>query len=633
MVACPVWWSNQLKTKLILAAVLSTACAGCSDDETNQAPTVNAGASITADEDEIVSLDATVSDPDDAPVITWSQIAGPTIALSSTAIEDPNFRTPRIQGDAMIVLRITANDGVNAPVSDDIAISVRDVFSGPPGPSPQGIPSDGRDRRDRARNQRRPDRPIIAGREARTYDGSNNNVANASWGATFEHLQRLGAADYADGISSLAGALRPSPREISNIIVNQDDGASLPNAVNGSDFVWQWGQFLDHDLDLTDGAEESANIPVPTGDSFFDPDGAGAATIPLSRALFDPATGTDASNPREQENEITSWIDGSMIYGSDDDRATALRVSADSPFLATSAGNLLPFNVNNLTNANGFVTDTTTLFLAGDVRVNEQVGLAVMHTLFVREHNRIAQELADANPTKNAEDIFQEARRMVIGKIQYITYNEWLPVLLGPGAIPGYSGYDDSLNPTIFNEFSVAAFRLGHSMLNEQLLRLDAAGNEIPDGNLDLAEAFFTAPTILQDEDDLDPVLRGLAAQRHQKIDVKIVSDVRNFLFGQPGDGGLDLASLNIQRGRDHGVPSYNAMREAMGLARRTAFDQITSDADLAAALSSTYGSIDEIDLWVGGLAEEPVAGSQLGPLFQAILVKQFTELRDGDRF
>ena len=69
----------------------------------------------------------------------------------------------------------------------------------------------------------------------------------------------------------------------------------------------------------------------------------------------------------------------------------------------------------------------------------------------------------------------------------------------------------------------------------------------------------------MTDEGGIAPVLRGLAAQVQQSVDTQIVPDVRNFLFGPPGAGGLDLASLNIQRGRDHGLSDYNSMREASG--------------------------------------------------------------------
>lgn len=618
-------------TMSTLALIIGlAACSGSGSDPINTPPSANAGADQTVLEGDMVQLSGAVIDIEGDAQISWSQTDGPPVTLSSTTIVDPTFVAPNVNDRRSVRLTLTASDGVNPPSSSSVVITVDDTPRN--ARSPQGIPNDGDDRRERNRNDRDGNRPDETGREVRRLDGTNNNLTHTDWGAAFEHLQRLGSADYADGISAMAGADRPSARIVSNAVADQPDTTSLPNTFTGTDFVWQWGQFIDHDIDLTDGANESEDILIPSGDPDFDPNGTGSVVIPFNRALFDPDSGTDASNPRQQENEITSWIDGSMVYGSDETRNTALRETG-TPFLKTSSGNLLPFNSDSLSNANGFVTDPTTLFLAGDVRVNEQVGLAVMHTLFVREHNRLAQRFLDDDPNGDVDALYERARRLVIAKIQKITYDEWLPVLLGAGAIAPYSGYDDSINPTIFNEFSVAAFRLGHSMLNRQLLRLDASGAEIGDGHLDLASAFFAAPTVLSDEAALDPILRGLATQAHQKIDTKIVDAVRNFLFGQPGAGGLDLGSLNIQRGRDHGVPSYNDMRAAMGLSRITGFSQISSDSDLADALFDTYGSVDDIDLWVGGLAEDPTGTSQLGELFQAILVKQFTDLRDGDRF
>lgn len=616
----------------ILALCLASCSGGGGNDAViNAAPVVNAGPAQSVTEGDMVQLTATASDPNgDAVSAAWSQVSGPMITLSSTSDLSTSFQAPNVNEPKTVVLSLTVTDAGGMSTSSSVNISIEDT--GRRGPSPQGIDDDTKDRRSRARGRRNNNRRMVDSREVRTYDGTNNNIDNPTWGATFEHLQRFGLVDYADGISDLAGATRPSARAVSNGVADQPEGTSLPNSVNGSDFVWQWGQFIDHDLDLTDGAEESADILVPAGDPFFDPTGTGTEVIPFNRALFDSATGTDAANPREQENEITSWIDGSMVYGSDDDRNAALRETGTA-FLKTSDGNLLPFNTDSLTNANGFVTDPTTLFLAGDIRANEQLGLTVMHTLFVREHNRIAQSLLDDKPDADPDVVYEQARRLVIAKIQVITYNEWLPALIGANAIAPYSGYDASVNPTIFNEFSVAAFRLGHSMLNEQIIRLDASGGVIAGGNLDLKSAFFAGPSVLTSETDLDPILRGFASQLHQEIDAKVIDDIRNFLFGQPGSGGFDLASLNIQRGRDHGVPGYNDMREAMGLVRVTQFGQITSDAELADALFDTYGDVNEIDLWVGGLSEDAVAGSQLGELFQEILIQQFTALRDGDRF
>jgi hypothetical protein len=505
--------------------------------------------------------------------------------------------------------------------------------------SPQGIPDDADTRRDnqrRNREQNRGNRFAVDNREVRSYDGSDNNRREDDWGSAFSQLQRLADANYSDDVSSMIFTDRAGARQISNTIVNQEPGENLPNAFGTSDFTWQWGQFIDHDLDLTDGsADEPQPIPVPSGDRYFDPAGTGTAVIPFNRAIYDPDTGYDAGNARQQENEITSWIDASMVYGSSAERAAALRVGPDSPLLATSSGNLLPFNTASLTNANGPVPDPTTLFLAGDIRANEQIGLASMHTLFVREHNRMAQLLRERDPDASAESIFQATRRLVSAQIQIITYNEFLPALIGPNAIPPYTGYDDDINPTIYNEFSAAAFRLGHSMVSDQLLRLDANGNAVDGGPLSLARAFFTAPSLLTADDDIDPILRGLASQTHQTIDTKVIHSLRNLLFGVPGSGGLDLTALNIQRGRDHGLPSYNDMRVAMGLPAVTAFSQIGDDPELQQSLQDAYGDLSKVDLWIGGLAETPLRerGSQLGELFQAILVKQFTDIRDGDRF
>ncbi|MDB5350210.1 MAG: peroxidase [Planctomycetota bacterium] len=116
-------------------------------------------------------------------------------------------------------------------------------------------------------------------------------------------------------------------------------------------------------------------------------------------------------------------------------------------------------------------------------------------------------------------------------------------------------------------------------------------------------------------------------------MDTLVVDSVRNFLFGPPGAGGLDLASLNIQRGRDHGLADYNTIRAAYNLPRVTSFAQITSNTDVQAKLQSLYGSVDKIDAWVGALAEDHVAGGSTGPLIRAVLSDQFARLRDGDRF
>ena len=466
-----------------------------------------------------------------------------------------------------------------------------------------------------------------ASAQNRTIDGTGNNLTHTVWGSTDQHLDRVSPVGYADGMSMPAGASRPSARAVSNGIAAQT--GSMLNDRMLSDWVWQWGQFLDHDLDLTDAASptESFPIPVPMGDPFFDPFNTGTQTIALSRSAYDPATGT--SSPRQQMNQITSWIDASNVYGSDTTRASALR-SFSGGRLATSTGDLLPFNTGGLPNAGG---PSPSLFLAGDVRANEQSGLTAIHTLFVREHNRLADQIATANPGMSDEDIYQQARKIVGAQMQVITYNEFLPALMGSAAPSSLSlGYDDSINPNIMNEFSTACYRVGHTMLSPNLLRLDNAGNVISHGNLALRDAFFN-PNRIINEGGIDPLLKGLASQAMQEIDNKVVDDVRNFLFGPPGSGGFDLASLNIQRGRDHGLSDYNTTRTMMGLTAVSTFAEISSDPAVQAALQSLYGSVNDIDLWVGALAEDHLPGSSVGELIAAVLHEQFTRLRDGDRF
>ena len=99
------------------------------------------------------------------------------------------------------------------------------------------------------------------------------------------------------------------------------------------------------------------------------------------------------------------------------------------------------------------------------------------------------------------------------------------------------------------------------------------------------------------------------------------------------GAGGLDLASLNIQRGRDHGLDRYNAIRTAMGLGPKASMSDVSSDSTVAQALLATYSHVEDIDVWVGGLAEDLMPGAMVGELYYAIIVKQFIALRDGDRF
>ena len=465
--------------------------------------------------------------------------------------------------------------------------------------------------------------------ETRTFNGTGNTVLDR--GATNRPLLRIATpSDYPgdmSGTTIIDPPARPNARQISNRIANQ--AGLVPNQRSLTDYIWQWGQFLDHDIDLTgtDPSNGTADIPIPVTNP---PDPFGNNPIPFTRSNFDPNTGTPG-NPRQQINEITAFIDASNVYGSDPNRARALRTdNGQGAKLATSAGDLLPFNLQGLPNAGG---NDPNLFLAGDIRANEQVGLTAMHTLFVREHNRLVDKTRNLFPALSDEELYQTARKVVGAQMQIITYREFLPALLGPHGqlLDSYSGYNAAVDPTIANEVSTAAYRFGHSLLSASLPLVNNDGS--PAGDIMLKNAFFRPDILVSDPKKMDQLLMGLSTEPAQEVDTRLVDAVRNFLFGDPNHGGMDLAALNIQRGRDHGLADYNSVRLAYGLSPAHNFDDITSDPNLAQALSDVYNDINNVDVWVAGLAEDHLPGASVGELFSASIVDQFQRLRDGDRF
>ena len=488
----------------------------------------------------------------------------------------------------------------------------------------------------------------------RTVDGTGNNLVDDTRGSAGTTLLRTTPNAYADGSSEPRGgstSVLPGARAISNAVAAQS--GPVVNRRGASDWLWQWGQFLDHDLGLTETSHnnDAFAIPVPMGDALFDPMMSGTQQIPLQRSLYE----IDSAGVRQQTNEITAYIDASQVYGSDPARAAALRGSGGT-LRMTLGGNgevLLGQNSGGYANAEMGPTPASEYFLAGDVRANEQIGLTAAHTLFAREHNRLVDELnariaagdttlaaerdtaiSDANNgIANHDDfIFEAARKIVGAQVQKITYTEFLPVLLGVDLTQAYTGYDETIDAGISTEFSTAAFRVGHTMLSSELLRVDDSGPVTGITSVALRDAFFNPGEVFAN--GVDSLLLGLASKRAQGIDPLLVDDVRNFLFGPPGSGGFDLAALNLQRGRDHGIGSLNAVRDVLGLSPYASFlDMTGGDALLAGAFASVYDVVDDVDLWIGGLAEQAAGRSMLGETFTQVLLDQFTRSMTGDRF
>ena len=469
-----------------------------------------------------------------------------------------------------------------------------------------------------------PGAPAIFPLEFRTIDGTNNNLNAPTLGSANTPFLRTTTNAYGDGFNTPAGAGHKGTRDISNL-VDALTGSVLI-ALPESSFWWAWGQFIDHDMTLTPIAvpTETFNIPVPACDPVFDPNCTGTATLSFSRSAFI----NDENGVRQQLNANTHWLDASMVYGSDDIRAQDLRTLDGTGHLTVGNNNLLPFNTFGLPNE---PATFSTFFVAGDIRANENPPLTALQTLFMREHNFWADHFHSQDPTLDDDALYDRARAMVCAEIQKITYTDFLPFLIGKDALTPYTGYNPSVDPSIANVFATAAWRFGHSLLSTTIQLFDANNQLI--GNTRLSSTFF-APTQLSNN-GIEPYLRGLARQKSQEIDGLITDGVRN--FKPPRGGGFDLAALNVQRGRDHGLPRFNQVRIDYGLPAYTSFSQLTTDTnetpDMATRLASAYDTVDDVDAYLGLLVETHQANALVGPTLIAILKDQFQRLRDGDRF
>lgn len=458
-------------------------------------------------------------------------------------------------------------------------------------------------------------------------DGRGNNLLFPDFGAAGTEQRDRVQLEYSDGFSTPAGQDRPNARVISNALGQQNQ--SMPEPRGLTNLIWAWGQFLDHDLTLTPESETAprVNIPVPEGD----PNLALGNRITIGDSAFAEGTGTGPNNPRRLENDITAWLDGSNVYGSDFERNNSLR-RLQGGLLLTSEGDLLPFDPNTGLDNDTNGRDGRPFFIAGDIRANENVVLSSIQTLFVREHNRLAEALAVEHPDWSDEQLYQRARQINIAQMQNVTFNEYLPTLLGESLSP-YAGYNVTIDPGIERVFSSAAFRLGHTQLSSEILRLEADGSNSPGGELTLGQAFFADVSLLQNG-GMEDILRGVASSLSQRVDNELIDDVRNLLFGTgPNAPARDLAAINIERGRLNGLADYNEVRAAYGLDRVSSFAEITSDLQKQQTLADLYGSVDNIDVFVGLLAEDLRPGGSVGETTAVILQEQFSRLRDGDRF
>ncbi|XP_026330448.1 chorion peroxidase [Hyposmocoma kahamanoa] len=524
-------------------------------------------------------------------------------------------------------------------VSDDeLALDLTDHTEGPFCPPPPRCPSP----QSRYRN----------------IGGECNNPAFSTWGAVNTGFERLLPPDYSDGIwaikASTSGLPLPSPRWISNSLILEGNFPSISHSL----MFMQFGQFIAHDISagvvFTIGNGSAISCCSNEGEGFLPPELQHWACAPISadpkdafygqfghkclnfvRTQIAPASDCSVGYAK-QMNGATHFPDLSHLYGSTEEKSKALRAPGGLLKAFNDYGRELP----PLTSREEClaVKEGAACFDSGDNHGNQIISLTVLHTLWTREHNRIARALARINPNWNEETVFWEARRIVQAEFQHIIYNEWLPLLLGPRLIQlftlapslGYStAYDPHVNPSLTAEFSTAAMRFGHSLVDGKITVPNAKTGDVYE-TISIPEVMFQ-PSRLRLRHFLDRILTGLAWQPMQSVDPFVTEGLTRYLFHGGNPFGIDLASINIQRSRDWGVRSYNEYRRLSGVQPYLDFEQFSPNT--AQRLANVYSTPEDIDLWVGGLLEEPIEGGVVGITFAQIIADQFSRLKRGDRY
>ncbi|XP_050308302.1 peroxidase [Anthonomus grandis grandis] len=501
----------------------------------------------------------------------------------------------------------------------------------------------------------------------RRYDGLCTNLDHPTWGATNTPFTRLMGPLFADGMSepriSISGRQLPPSRVVSRTM--HPDSGFHDHA--GTVMIIAWGQFMDHDYTLTatpldpfnrNDPEDCCNLPphlkhpycneilIPEDDYFYNIFNVKCLNFVRSFPAARPGCRLGSKVPY---NTLTGVLDGNTVYGVTEQFARKLRegqgglLRMNPAFADYGLKDLLPLKLDIPDEGCTRPNSTMFCFEGGEIRVNEQLVLTVMHTLMAREHNRIARELAAVNPHWDDETLYQEARRINIAIIQHITYNEFLPILLGKDMMEkfgllvqkqGYwDGYDSKVNPNVIDAFAAAAYRFGHSLLPTAVERWSKAHKFIASKRL---SDLIRRPYDLYRPGVLDEYIMGLMNQVAQAMDDAITQEVTNNLFKKVGAKfGMDLVSFNMQRGREFGLPGYMEFRKFCGLPVSETFEEMFGS--MANETISKYASIFEhpsdIDLWSGGVCEKPLPGSMLGPTFACIIATQFSYSRRGDRF
>lgn len=419
---------------------------------------------------------------------------------------------------------------------------------------------------------------------------------------------------YFENLSSdfAIGTARKSAREISNLVGRQD--RTIVSEIGLNVLARALVAFIDHDTYLLrSNTSEPFDIPLSANDSF-----APLETIPFFRSEKSGRLGV-----LRPANQVTAAFDLSSLYGTNKTRATYLRTFRGGTLLQSS-GALLPFNFPGFPNR---PFPAPAFFLSGDERVNEHPVQASVYTLFLREHNRLADELAVRFTHWSDYKLFNFARLINVAQWQAILTKELVPAIIGENLKP-YDGYREDENPELSIEFSAVALPSFHSAVAATLRKISNTGDvqDVPFLNV----SYMPPTDILQS--GIEPWLKGAMSQYAERIDLLHDNVIRNARLPGLVPIIVDLISFLLQRGRDIGLFRYNVLRERFGLSRANTFYDISNDSDTVKRMASAYKNADSVEAYVGALAEPHQPNSAVGPLLKRIWKTEFERLRSADR-
>jgi hypothetical protein len=501
-------------------------------------------------------------------------------------------------------------------------------------------------------------RPPLGVSHFRTADGSWNNLADPKEGAAGTRFLR-NVNPSATCPETSPKLLRPNPREVSLRLLtrpDRDDGQPDMKTVQFLNLLAaSWIQFMIHDW-INHGETQDdgvITVPLPEGDPARDR--YLQTELVIGKTQVDPTrNGHDEPAATSSINEVTHWWDGSQIYGSDQVTQDRLRSGVLGKMRLNDDGTLP-------------VDPSTGVEDAGFMR-SWWVGLAMLHTLFVREHNAICEMLHDAYPEWDDNRLFNVARLINAAVMAKIHSIEWTPAILPNRAL------DTGLN---VNWYGLLTFATQKGKARKTLSEVNIRNAEIGGlvGNpinkhgcaFGLTEEFVEVyrlhsllPEALQlrrrGQDAIEDVFLPKTRQRgstrvtrdyamsdlfysfgNQQPGALVLNNFPRFMqeLSVPGNPFFDVGTVDIVRARERGVPRYNEFRRQLGLNPINSFDDLTDCPGLRRKLRSVYrDQVEDLDLLIGTLAEgqRPTNFGFGETLFQIFILNASRRLQ-ADRF